>query len=76
MRSPHEAPARGALFQVKNNTDRSKLLIWHGLKGAKFYSGRGVVAKVGRVINRSPGVRGNSSSRQISNVSLLLIFLG
>ena len=62
MNAPYEAPARGAPFQVKHSTNRSKRLAWHGQKGANFDSGGGFVAKVGRAINRSPGARGNPSS--------------
>ena len=76
MRGPHEAPAKGAPFQVKHNTNRSKPLRGHSLKLLNFDSGVGFVAKVGEVKNRSPGARGNPSSRAISSVSLLLRSLG
>ena len=75
MNAPYEAPARGAPFQVKHSTNRSKPLLGQGLKRLNFDSGGGFVAKVGKVKNRSPGARGNPSSRAISSVSFLLIFL-
>ena len=75
MKAPHEAPARGAPFQVKHNTNRSKPLLGQGLKRLNFNSGSGFVAKVGKVKNRSPGARGNPSSQAISSVSFLRISL-
>ena len=76
MRAPYEAPARGAPFQVKHTTNRSKPLLLQSLKLTNFDSGGCFISKVGKVNNRSPGARGNPSSRAISSVSCLLIFLG
>ena len=75
MKAPHEAPARGAQFQVKHNTNRSKPLLVHSTKRLNFDSGAGFETKVGKVKNRSPGARGNPSSPPISSISFVLTCL-